>query len=100
MMRQITIGPLLSIALTPFVYLLRLYADYETLFVNLKIGPNKDTQVKKYARRKLIIHLGLNSKSVRAFLQSDKRHRLKRVQTKEDVDNLSEEQKFMEARDI
>ncbi len=90
-MRQIAIGPLLSIALTPFVYLLRLYADYETLFINLKIGPNKDTQVKKYARRKLITHLGLNSRSVRAFLQSDKRHRLKRIQTKADVDHLLEE---------
>lgn len=86
--RQILIGPLLSIALVPLAYLLRLYADYEMLFINLKIGPTKDVQVKRYARRRLMTHLGLNSKKVRAFLQSDKRHQLKRVQTKTDVDNL------------
>jgi hypothetical protein len=89
--RIILLGPVLSFALLPFAYLLRLYVIYEDLFVNLRIGPKKSYRLKNYARRRLILHLGLNAKNIHAFIQSGRARALNRIQSKADVDRLIEQ---------
>src|SRR5207245_5470865 len=67
--RQLLLAPILSVLLVPFVYALGLYARYELLFLRLRLGPDKDTSLKLYARWRLIRHLRLNLRRVNAFLQ-------------------------------
>lgn len=87
--RFILLPPLLSLLLVPFVYFLGIYAAYERLFVNLKIGPKKDSSVKSYARRQLVLNLRFNLRNIRAFLHHYRRELIK-VQTKAEVDSLFE----------
>ena len=88
--RLILTPPLLSLLLVPFIYLLIVYATYERLFTNLKVGPEKDASVKSYAKRQLVINLQLDLRNIRAFLRGHGR-KLIRVRTRSDVDTLFEE---------
>ena len=90
--RLIFTPPLLSLLLVPFVYCLAVYAVYERLFVNLKIGPQKDSSVRLYAKRQLVLNLRFSLHSAREFLHLHRRE-LMRVQTKADVDCLFEQWK-------
>jgi len=85
--RSILLGPLLSILFIPTAYFLMLLTRYEMLFVRLKIGRQKDRQLRWYAMRKLVIYLGLNPKKVRIFDRSFGMQ-LMRMASKGDVDEL------------
>lgn len=87
-LRKLLIGPALTIALLPLLYLFRLYAIYERVFVNLNIGITKSPTVKRYARRKIFLYFGWNSKGLISFLKSNRRRGLHRVQSKADVDGI------------
>lgn len=92
-LRKLLIGPILTIAIFPLLYLFRLYAIYESVFVNLNIGTSKPIAVKRYARKKIVLYFGLNSKGLIGFSQSNRRRGLHRVQSKTDVDNIMRELK-------
>lgn len=86
-LRSVALAPVLSILFVPFVYGLLLYAKYDTLFVRLKIGVEKPADVQRYAKRRLIIHLGASLKRVTAFLTGHGAD-LMRIRTRQDVDAL------------
>jgi hypothetical protein len=85
--RSLALAPVLSILFVPFVYSLLLYAKYDALFVRLKIGAEKPADVQRYAKRRLIAHLGASLKRVTAFLAGHGAD-LMRIRTRQDVDAL------------
>lgn len=89
--RSLLIVPALSIAFVPFIYSLRLYANYELLFKNLGMGIEKSTAVKRYAQRRLILRFGLSNAKVLAFIRSPKRRELYQIENRADVDKLLNE---------
>lgn len=85
--RQILLAPVLSVLFAPLIYLLLLYARYEDLFVRLRMGPEKDRAIKRYAKRQIIRHLGMSVQKVGAFTRVHALD-LMRVKSREDVDRL------------
>lgn len=86
-LRSISLPPLLSITLAPFIYAVVLVSTYELVFLRLKLGPKKTTAVLRYARRRILLRFGLRVKILRAFLRLHALD-LMSVQTVNDVDNL------------
>ena len=86
--RSLLIVPILSVAQVPFIYALRLYANYELLFNNLNIGFKKTRELKRYARRRFIVHFGINNIKILSFIRNPKRRELYQVKSKEDVDRV------------
>lgn len=79
--------PLLSILLSPFIFLAVLYSRYESLFVMLNVGPNKSRDIKGYARRRIFKYLAFNLDKIQEFHYSHGR-KLIMVQTKDDIDRI------------
>lgn len=86
-LRAFVLPFLLSLLLFPFVYAMLLITTYELVFVRLRIGRSKDKTLIRYAKRKIIRHLGFNLKQLRSFLVS-KGLDLIRIERKSDVDAL------------
>ncbi len=88
-LRAIALVPVLSILFIPCIYVLFLVSSYEQLFLRLKLGPQKDPRLVRYARYRLIRHLGLHPQRVRAFTRA---HVLDLMQanTRVEVDKLME----------
>lgn len=86
--RAILLGPLLSLAVIPFIYLLLVYAAYEHMFILLRL-PNRNVtpDVARYAKRRVFGRCGLSLSKVVAF---DKQHRsdLLSVRSRSEVDAL------------
>lgn len=85
--RSIALAPLLSVLFTPFLYLLVLVSNYEQFLLRLNIGLEKSKEVKRYARRQIIMFVGLSMNRLHHLLRSHA-FDLMRVQTKADVDRL------------
>lgn len=85
--RQILLAPALSLLLSPFIYFMLLYTEYELLFIRLGMGFKLDRSVKRYAKLRLIKHLGMNKQRVNAFGRVHTLD-LMRIKSREDVDKL------------
>lgn len=59
-LRSVALVPILSVSLLPFLYLLVLYAKYEVVFVRLDFGPPMSPGLKRYARKRILMHGGLH----------------------------------------
>ena len=85
--RSIALAPLLSLLFVPCLYILVLISQYELVFMRLDVGAEKDHRVKRYARRRILMHVGLSMKKVRHLLREhliDLTH----IQTEADVDRI------------
>jgi hypothetical protein len=87
--RKVVLVPVLSLSLTPYIYLLLLWTSYENLFVYLRMNTIKDAGVRWYAKRALINYLRVNPQRIRKFTRSHA-YKLVNIQTKADVDELLE----------
>jgi hypothetical protein len=84
---SVILAPLLSILFAPFIYLMLVCTAYETFFALLKMEPEKPKDLQRYAKRRLIRHLGLKPANIRAFQRA---HHLDvmHIKTRDDVDRL------------
>ena len=80
-------GAILSIAFSPFIYVLLLLITYELVFRQMTIGPEKVPELESYARRRIWLSYGLRLKQLQAFSR-DHAFDLRRMRTTTDVDNL------------
>jgi len=85
--RSIALAPLLSMILSPFLYVMVLIMKYELLFLRLDFGIEKEKGLKRYARRCIIMHTGLSLKRLQHLLTNHAVD-LMDIQTKADVDCL------------
>lgn len=85
--RSIILSPLLSILLSPLVYMMVLTSKYELVFVRLNLGVEKDKGLKRYARRRILMHAGLSLRKLHRILSTHACD-LMDVETKADVDGL------------
>lgn len=58
-LRSIALVPVLSLLLTPYIYVLLLYSNYEQVFIRLNTGREKDKAITRYARRKILLYAGI-----------------------------------------
>ena len=86
-LRSIALAPLLCVFLCPFLYLTVLVARYESVFVRVGFGLERNGRLKRYARRRIIMHAGLSLKRLERLLRTHALG-LMHVQTKSDVDSL------------
>ena len=87
--RGVTLAPLLSLILSPFLYVMVLLSKYKLLFLRIELGIEKEKGLKWYARRRILMHAGLSLRQVQHLLKNHASD-LMRVQTKADVDRLLE----------
>lgn len=66
--RSVALAPILAVSLLPFLYLLVLYAKYEIVFVRLNFGPPMPHGLKRYARKRILMHAGLHLKRLENLL--------------------------------
>jgi hypothetical protein len=66
--RSITLAPLLSVLMFPFIYIMLVISKYELMFIRLKLGREKSRSLKRYARRRIIMHAGLSLKRIQHLL--------------------------------
>ena len=86
-LKNVLLAPILTISFSPFIYLIVVIINYEQIFVRLKLGPDKESSLKRYAKRKVILHCGMSMSRINAFL-SDGAMDLMHIQTRDDVDSL------------
>lgn len=85
--RSIALAPLLSLLLSPFLYVMVLISKYELVFLRLDFDIGKERGLKGYARRRIIMHAGLSLKRLQHLLGSHPAD-LMHIQTEADVDRL------------
>lgn len=85
--RKILLASVLSISFSPFIFLSLVIRNYDQLFVRLKMGPEKDGALKRYAKRRIILHCGLSRFRTQEFLSAHAMD-LMRIQSRNDVDRL------------
>ena len=85
--RKVLLAPILSLLFSPFLYALMLVAAYEMLFVNLEVGVEKDDALKRYAKRKVLLHCRWSLRRLHDFWIS-KGGDLTTVSSMDDVDRL------------
>jgi hypothetical protein len=86
-LRSVLLAPVLSLLFVPFIYFLVLVTTYESLFLRLKLRSPSDPAVERYAKRKLIRHLGLRLRKVRTFMRAHAWD-LTQIRTRADIDIL------------
>ncbi|MDB2685902.1 hypothetical protein N9Y42_01715 [Mariniblastus sp.] len=85
-LRSIAFAPLMSIAFIPFIHGSMLVAAYESLFVRLDAGHAKPSEVKRYAKIRILKHCGFSLKKLRDL--SSKSFQFHTVETKDQVDGV------------
>lgn len=85
--RNLIFPSLMSLLLSPLVFLMVLYSVYELTFVYLTIGKEKSDEVIRYAKWRIIFHFGLRLKRLREF-KKQAYFQMHNIQTKEDVDTM------------
>jgi hypothetical protein len=85
--RQVLLVPILSVSLVPYIYLLLVFTNYESLFLVLKMNREKEPGVEQYAKWRLVNHLRMRPEKIRTF------HRahgvdLIAIRTRGDIDRL------------
>lgn len=85
--KRITLIPILSISLTPYIYVLLILTNYELLFLRLTMNSQLEPEVARYAKWRLLRHLRLRPKKIRQFIQAHALE-LMRIRSRADLDNL------------
>ena len=85
--RSLALPPLLSILLTPFVFLCILYCTYELAFVFVEQGGTKSAEVMKYTKRQIVRRFGLGLGKLQVFLNKQA-GRLVSASQREEIDAL------------
>lgn len=85
--RSITLAPLLSLLFSPFLYVMVLISKYELVFLRLNFGMEKERGLKRYARRRILMHAGLSLRKLQHLLRNHAVD-LMHIQTEADVDRL------------
>ncbi len=67
--RSIALAPLLSVLLLPFLYVLLLISKYESVFHRLNLGIDKERGLKRYARRRILMHAGFRLRRLQHLLR-------------------------------
>lgn len=87
--RSIALVPALSLLLSPFLYFVILVFKYELIFVRLNMGVDKSHELKRYARRRVLLCAHISLRRVQVIL-STRAVDLMHVETTTDVDRLLE----------
>lgn len=87
MIRSLLLIPILSVSLTPLLFLFQVITSYEQLWLRLQLGTDKDPTVVKYAKWQLVRHLKMRPRRIKAFLRQHAVD-LMRVKSHADVDNV------------
>ena len=86
-LQKLALPPLLSLLLTPFLFAAVLLSVYQILFTKLHIGREKNPDVIRYAKQRMLRVFGLRLAKLQAFsTQND--WALTRIETRQDVDQL------------
>ena len=85
--RSVLLAPLLSILFSPFIYLTLIVSTYELLFVRIDLGPTEDVALKRYAKRRILWHCGVNLKKLHQIAETHAPD-LAKITCRQDVDNL------------
>ena len=97
-LRSIALAPLLSLLFIPCLYGLVLVAKYELVFLMLDLGTEKDSKLKRYARRRIRLAAGLSLRKIQRLLR-DHSSDLMHAQTEADVDRLTDQSSQNTGRD-
>lgn len=89
-LRSIALAPLLSVLMFPFVYFMLVVSQYEQLLIRLNFGVEKPKSLKRYVRRRIIIHAGLSLRRLQ-YLRKNHLVDLIHIGGEQDVDRLLEE---------
>ena len=87
--RSIALAPILSLSLSPFLYVMVLISKYELVFLRLNLGLEKGGKLKRYARRRIMLHAGLNLRRLQDLLRN-RAADIMHIQAEADVDRLLE----------
>ncbi len=85
--RSVALAPLLSLLLSPFLYVMVLILKYELVFLRLDFGIEKEKELKRYARRRIVMHAGLSLRKLQQLLRNHAVD-LMHIQTEADVDRI------------
>jgi hypothetical protein len=85
--RQVALAPILSISLIPYIYIFVVYSNYEQIFVRLEFRREKENEVIRYAKWRIVKHLRIRPKRIREFLRAHPVELLN-IRTRDDVDKL------------
>lgn len=83
-LRAFVLPPLLTLAYIPFLYLVALYMAYENLFVRLDIFWEKDKELVKFAKRRILILCLINLGKLHRFTKGNTQE-LMRLDNKNDI---------------
>jgi hypothetical protein len=86
-LKNILLPPVLTILLIPFIYFVSIYANYEILFVRLKIILKNDRTLLKYLKKRILGHCKINLYKLLKFIECNM-IKLANITTKKDVDNI------------
>lgn len=91
-LREFFLAPVLSMSLVPFIYLSQVFGCYDSIFrrLSLSLELQKDSGLKRYAKRKILRTCGLDTAKLRQLLCDRNKVRLMQIRSKEDVDSLLE----------
>jgi hypothetical protein len=85
--RQVALAPILSISLIPYIYIFVVYSNYEQIFVRLEFRHEKENEIIRYAKWRIVKYLGISPKKIREFLHAHPVELLN-IRTRDDVDKL------------
>ena len=85
--RSIALAPLLSVLMSPFIYMMLVILKYELVFMRLDFGGEKTRSLKRYARCQIMMHAGLNLKRLQLLLRNHMVD-LMHIEKKSDVDRF------------
>jgi hypothetical protein len=87
--RSIVLAPLLSLLLSPFLYVMVLASKYELVFLRIDLGMEKERGLRRYARYRILMYAGLSLRKVQYILRNNTAD-LMHIQTKDDIDRIVE----------
>lgn len=87
MVRSLVLLPVLSVSFAPLLFVLSLLSAYEMLWIRLTLGPPKDPEVLAYAKRRLLLRVGLRPRVAKAFVGPHARD-IMHARTRSDVDSV------------
>lgn len=89
-LRAFALPIILTLAYLPFLYLIALYAVYDELFVRLNLFSNKDKELIRLARRKILMLCNVNLKKLNRFAKENTQE-LMRLRNRNDLLSMIDE---------
>jgi hypothetical protein len=97
--RSIALAPVLCLLFSPFLYAVVLMSKYEQVFLRLNLGREKETKLRRYARRRILAHAGLSLKRLQQLLRNHAAD-IMRLETEADVDRLLKDARTRESSSV